>query len=127
MRTACLASGLSVLALAMLLAPARAEEKKKADKPQDLIVGKWVPAKESDKEKGTVEFTKDGKVILKLMEGDKKIDINGTYKFITDDKVEVELDFMGEKKKETLKIKVTKDELTSVDEKDREEKFKRAK
>jgi uncharacterized protein (TIGR03066 family) len=126
MRTAYLASVLSVLALAMLLAPARAKEKK-ADKPQDLIVGKWVPAKESDKEKGTVEFTKDGKVILKLMEGDKKIDINGTYKFITDDKVEVELDFMGEKKKETLKIKVTKDELTSVDEKDREEKFKRAK
>jgi uncharacterized protein (TIGR03066 family) len=126
MRTAYLASGLSVLALALLLAPARAEEKK-ADKPQDLIVGKWVPAKESDKEKGTVEFTKDGKVILKLMEGDKKIDINGTYKFITDDKVEVELDFMGEKKKETLKVKVTKDELTSVDEKDREEKFKRAK
>jgi uncharacterized protein (TIGR03066 family) len=126
MRTAYLASVSSVLALALLLAPARAEEKK-ADKPQDLIVGKWVPSKEADKDKGTIEFTKDGKVILKLMEGDKKIDINGTYKFITDEKIEVELDFMGEKKKETLKIKVTKDELTSVDEKDREEKFKRAK
>ncbi len=126
MRNLYLTGGLSVLAVAVLLAPAWAEEKK-ADKPQDLIVGKWIPAQEKDKEKGTVEFTKEGKVLLKLMEGDKKFDINGTYKFTSDDKMEVELDFMGEKKKETLKVKVTKDELTTVDEKDREEKFKRAK
>jgi uncharacterized protein (TIGR03066 family) len=97
-----------------------------ADKASDLIVGKWEP--KDTKQKGTVEFTKDGKVNLKIEDpAGKVVEITGTYKFNGDDKVEVELNFMGEKMKEELKVTVTKDELTTVDSKDKKESFKRVK
>ncbi len=95
-----------------------------ADKASDLIVGKWEP--KDTKQKGTVEFTKDGKVLLKIEDDKGKVhDITGTYKFTGEDKVEVELTFMGEKMKEELKVTATKDELTTVDSKDKKEVFKK--
>jgi uncharacterized protein (TIGR03066 family) len=104
-----------------------------ADKASDLIVGKWEP--KDTKQKGTVEFipkdaknTTEGKVLLKIEDpAGKVIEVNGTYKFTGDDKVEVELNFMGEKMKEELKVTVTKDELVTVDSKDKKETFKRVK
>jgi uncharacterized protein (TIGR03066 family) len=91
-----------------------------------LIIGKWEP--KDGKQKGTVEFTKDNKVLLKIEGPDMKvIEVTGTYKFNGDEKVEVELNFMGEKMKEELKVTVTKDELTTIDSKDKKEIFKRVK
>ncbi len=112
-----------VLVLGLCAVSARA-----ADKASDLIVGKWEP--KDTKQKGTVEFTKDNKVLLKIEDpAGKVIEITGTYKFIgtTEDKIEVELTFMGEKMKEELTITVTKDELTTIDSKDKKESFKKVK
>jgi uncharacterized protein (TIGR03066 family) len=94
---------------------------KKGDKPQDLIVGKWTPVNE-EKVKVVLEFTKDGKISVKA--GGMAVN-EGTYKFATDDKLEVE--FTGEAKKETLTVKVTKDELTTTDSTNKKETFKRMK
>jgi uncharacterized protein (TIGR03066 family) len=126
MRIAYLTALVSVLALGLLLAPARADDKK-GDKPKDLIVGKWVPEKVEKGQEGSLEFTKDGKIVAKFTADGKTIEFGGTYKFTADDKMEIELEFMGQKKKETLTVKVTKDELITTDEKDKKETFKRAK
>ena len=125
MRTAALPALLTLLTLALSLSAAPAPEKK--DKPQDLIVGKWSREDPKTKEKIVIEFTKDGKVVIKGTPPDKgkDLEITGVYKFITDEKVEVELS--GDKKKETLKVKVTKDELTTTDARDKPETFKRVK
>jgi len=96
------------------------------NKASELIVGKWEP--KEGKQKGTVEFTKDNKVLLKIEDpAGKVIEVNGTYTFKGDDKIEVELTFMGEKMKEELKVTVTKDELVTVDSKDKKETFKKVK
>src|SRR5437660_224195 len=120
MRIAYRVGVLSLFALGLMLSPASAAEKK-ADKPKDLIVGKWAPNDEKTKDKVVIEFTKDGKVLVTATEDGKKMEIKGTYKFATDDKVDIEMDFMGEKKKETMTVKVTKDELTTTDSKDKKE------
>jgi len=121
MRIAYLAGVLGLLALSLPAAPAP----DKADKPKDLIVGKWMPDK--DKDNVTLEFAKDGKLVVKQGDGDKKVEISGTYKFVKDDTMDVELDFMGKKMKETLTVTVAKDELTTVDSKGKKETFKRVK
>jgi uncharacterized protein (TIGR03066 family) len=121
MRRATIVGLCFVLVLGLCVTSAQA-----ADKASDLIVGKWEP--KDTKQKGTVEFTKDNKVLLKIEGPDMKIiEVTGTYKFTGDDKVEVELNFMGEKMKEELKVTVTKDELVTVDSKDKKETFKRVK
>jgi len=87
-------------------------------KPADLIVGKWEGG-EGDK-KGTMEFTKDGKVKVSM----GPMSLEGTYKFVSDDTMEVTM--MGQTAK--VKVKVTKDELEMTTEgKTDTEKFKRAK
>ena len=113
---------MAIVAVLMLggLAPAGAQDK---EKPKDLIVGKWQPADE--KGRGIVlEFTKDG--ALKV--GSKDDTIDGNYRFLDDEKVEVELTARGQTRKAVLKVKVTKNELTTVEEgKTKEERFKRVK
>jgi uncharacterized protein (TIGR03066 family) len=125
MRTAYLCGLCGLFALGLLLAPAYADDKKADETAKDLIVGKWMPTKEKDK--ATLEFTKDGKVTITETVGDKKMEVTGTYKFIADDKMEVELSIGGKTQKETLKVKVTKDELTTTDSMDKTDTFKRAK
>jgi uncharacterized protein (TIGR03066 family) len=94
-----------------------------ADKPEELIVGKWAPAKA----KGTVEFTKNGKVVLTGKDDDgKAFEVSGTYKFVGDDALEVVLTVQGESKKDRLTVKVGKDDLSLTDSKKRTETFKRA-
>jgi uncharacterized protein (TIGR03066 family) len=131
MRIASLAAVLSLFALALLLSPALADDKKddkKEEKAKDLIVGKWVPTDENAKKAGiTIEFTKDGKVQVKGKFNDQNIEFNGTYKFTGDEKMEIELTIGEEKKKDSVTVKVTKDELTTTDSKDKKETFKRAK
>ena len=90
-----------------------------ADKPQDLIVGKWEA--EQNGQKITAEFKKDGTV--KLTHGDQMRD--GKYKFTDDKTMEVEI---AEMEKVVLKTSVSKDELSTTNEKNnRVLKFKRVK
>jgi uncharacterized protein (TIGR03066 family) len=95
-----------------------------ADKPESLIVGKWKPAKQ--KKEGTLEFTKDGKLLIKIREPDKKeIEVAGTYRFLPDGQMEVELAYQGLTKKEKLKVKVTAKELSTTDSKNKNDLFQR--
>ena len=88
----------SLTALCVLLCVAAWAPLFAGDKPKDLIVGKWEPAEK--KEMGaTLEFLKDGK--LKVSVG--TINVDGTYKFVDDTNVEVEMTFMGQTQKEKLK------------------------
>src|SRR5437773_161689 len=106
--------GLVVVVLLIALAPIAA-----ADKPQDLIIGKW--QMDANKATITVDFEKDGKVKVSIKEGANETKGSGTYKFINDETMEVMLDIDGEKKNEKLKVKVTKDELITTDESKKEE------
>jgi uncharacterized protein (TIGR03066 family) len=94
------------------------------DKPKDLIVGKWEPA-EKNAMTPTIEFTKDNK--LKISVPQANLTVEGTYKFVDDNNVEVEISFMGQTQKEKLKVEVTKDSLTTTDSKGKNDKFTRAK
>jgi uncharacterized protein (TIGR03066 family) len=97
-----------------------------ADKPKDLIMGKW--EKEQDKQKVTLEFAKDGILKVHLAGNDgTNIDVNGKYTFVDDDNMEVEVTYMGETKKEKVKVAVTKEELTTTDGSGKKETFKRVK
>lgn len=73
-------------------------------KPKDLIVGKW-----SEKEAGTftLEFTKDGQLSVSV--GDKLL--KGTYKFVDEKTLEVEINDKNEKNRLTVE-KISKQELT---------------
>jgi uncharacterized protein (TIGR03066 family) len=93
-----------------------------ADKPKDLIVGKWEPV-ENKGQAPTIEFTKDGKLKISIAQ----MTIEGTYKFLDDNNVEVEISFMGQTQKEKMKVECTKDEMTTTDSKNKAEKFKRVK
>jgi uncharacterized protein (TIGR03066 family) len=115
---------LSALALGVLLSPSRASVE---DKTKDLIVGKWVPAKDDGKTKVVMEFTKDGKVLIEATVDGQTAKLTGTYKVIAEDKVEVEMEIEGKKMKETDTVKVTKEELTLTDPKDKAQTFKRLK
>jgi uncharacterized protein (TIGR03066 family) len=118
--TAVLAAAAVVLVFGIPAAPA-------ADKPKELIVGKWEPTNENGK--GFVaEFTKDGKVVIAGKKDGQEIKVEGTYKFLTDDTMELNLEFMGEKKTEKLTItKIDKEEMVTEDSMKKEEKFKRLK
>jgi uncharacterized protein (TIGR03066 family) len=99
------------------------------DKPKDLIVGKWEPTKAPEGLKLVIEFTKDGKIAITGKAGDKDLKANGTYKFTDDNTMQTEITFEGKKDSKKVKIiKVTKDELVTRDEGDKDdEKFKRVK
>jgi uncharacterized protein (TIGR03066 family) len=99
-------------------------------KNSELIVGKWEGADEKDKEKGTLEFTKDGAMIAVMSAGGKEMKMNGKYKFTADDTMEVQLEVPELKKelpKETLKVKVMGDGMETTDSKGKVDKFKRVK
>lgn len=118
MRVRVLAALAVVVVLAGWVAPAVA-----ADSVKDLIVGKWQPVDEKGM-KAVLEFTKDGKVKISA----DQFNLEGTYKFLKDDQLEVGLKLGDMEQKVKLNIKVTKDELsTKEDGKDKEEKFKRVK
>jgi uncharacterized protein (TIGR03066 family) len=114
--------GTACLVLVVAAAAGAAEEAK--DKPKDLIVGKWQPVKE-DKHELILEFKKDGTLKVEAKKEGKAID--GKYRFTKDDEMEVEMSFMGETRKDTLTVKVTREALTTKDSKGKEETFKKVK
>jgi uncharacterized protein (TIGR03066 family) len=120
---------LATLASVALLLAFTAAPLLAADKPKDLIVGKWEPKQLPEGVKVTIEFTKDGKITVAGKAGDKEFKGSGTYKFVDDDTMETEMEIMGMKDKSKTKIvKISKEELITRDEgKKEEEKFKRVK
>jgi uncharacterized protein (TIGR03066 family) len=95
------------------------------EKVADLIVGKWeAKEKMGDQEvTGILEFTKDGK--LKITFGG--INIDGTYKLLSDTEIEVTMTFMGETKTEKSEIKVEKESLEVKNKNGKSTKFKKVK
>jgi uncharacterized protein (TIGR03066 family) len=95
-------------------------------KNQDLIVGKW-EAKQSVGGKEitlTTEFAKDGKMKV----GMGPITMEGKYKFVDDNNIEVEMEMMGQKKTEKNKIEtLTKEKMVLVDPQGKKQEFTRAK
>jgi hypothetical protein len=91
-------------------------------RPAELIVGRWAPL---DDQKATIQFLNGGEIRV-TFEGNS---ITGTYKFLENDLMEVELVIPGSDKKATqkLKIKVDKDTLETTDESKKVDKFKRVK
>ena len=120
---------LAVLASLVVLLAGSAALLHAEDKPKDLIVGKWEPSKTPEGLKLVIEFTKDGKINIMGKAGDKEFKANGTYKFTDDNTMQTEIAFEGKKDTKKVKIiKVSKDELVTKDEGDKdEEKFKRVK
>lgn len=111
-----------ILMVGVLLTSDLSAQESSADK----IVGKWVSVK--DKDKGTLEFTKNGKVLLKARDDDGKlIEVSGTFKVLGENQVEVTLTLLGESKKDKLTLEFDKNEISFTDSKKRTEKFRRIK
>ena len=99
------------------------------DKAKDLIVGKWEPVKAPPGAKIVIEFTKDGKVLMTGSANQKDIKLEGKYKLTDEKTMQISFEQGGKAKTDTTKIvKLTKDELVTKDENDKEEQsFKRVK
>jgi len=96
-----------------------------AAKPQDLLVGKWETTDFTGKVQ-VAEFSKDGTCSLPVPLLNIRID--GKYKFLTDDQIEIDLPNHNRK----YKVVVTKETLTLTEtdaktENGKSQIFKRAK
>jgi len=80
-------------------------------KPQEAIVGKWGPQDPRAKGKASIEFFKDGKVKAVFSDITGHIIVNGTYKFVGEDTVEVKLTIGNDAKTTKAKVKVTDKEM----------------
>lgn len=122
------AVALSLLVLAAASGILRADDKKDANK--EKIVGVWTLTKSSQEgmpEGLTIEFTKDGKLAVRVKAGDQEFKLDGTYA-ISGDKVNVKVAFGGEEKEEKLTVKeLTGDKLVMVDSKGKTDEFKKTK
>jgi uncharacterized protein (TIGR03066 family) len=107
-----------------------------SSKPKDVIVGKWEPMDEKEKDKITMlEFTSDGKMIIAFKETmPPGMKVDAKYKFLSDDEMESEITISGgqlpKPKIETEKVKVkviNKDEVHTTDSKGKIDKMKRVK
>ena len=73
------------------------------------LVGVWEFAGKKGP-KGTIEFTKDGNIKMKLALGDKDFEVGGTYK-LNKDVINMKIDFGGKTKEDMVTIK----KLTDTD------------
>jgi uncharacterized protein (TIGR03066 family) len=113
-----------VLALAGL---SFAADKDPAATNKKNIVGVWEVSKsDSGAPPGaTVEFTKDGKMIVTIKDGDKTEKVEGTYT-IDKDSITSKLKIGDQTKEETVKIKKLTDKELSVEDKDgKKDEFKK--
>jgi uncharacterized protein (TIGR03066 family) len=102
-----------------------------APKPKtnkDKLVGTWVVTKsEEAPPEATVEFTKDGKLILSAKVDGKDMKMEGTYT-VEGDKITTVTKAGGKEMKETFTItKLTNTELVTKDERGKIDEFKRKK
>ena len=137
---------ITTVALGVLLvvaAGASAQDTKDGKKDKDAVdakklIGKWEP--KDKKDNVTLEFTKDGKLLLSVEAGGKTnklvlaVDIagkveklEGTYK-LDGNKLSVAINFGGKEQKEEMTVnKLTDDEMETTDSKGKKETMKRVK
>jgi uncharacterized protein (TIGR03066 family) len=113
-----------ILAFAGLTGTAAGQDKDKDKVDLKKLMGKWEP-----KDPGiTIEFADKGKMILSIDIGGKSEKVEGTYKAIEGNKLEVVISFGGKEQKETLTVKkLTDEELVTTDSKGKEETLKKKK
>jgi uncharacterized protein (TIGR03066 family) len=114
----------AVLGCLVLVLPASAEDKAPN---KDKIVGTWEIVKSDSKipAGSTLEFTKDGKITMKLKNGDETFTVPGTYQ-IEGDQLKTVMTFKGEEMKETMTIKTLTDKaFVTVDKKGNKDEFKK--
>ena len=124
---------ITTVALGVLLvvaAGASAQDTKDGKKDKDAVdakklIGKWEP--KDKKDNVTLEFTKDGKLLLSVEAGGKTNKLEGTYK-LDGNKLTVVLKFMDQEMKEEVTVsKLTDDEMETTDSKGKKETMKRVK
>jgi uncharacterized protein (TIGR03066 family) len=113
-----------MLTLAGLSFAADTKEDVKTNK--DKLVGVWEVTKGETAPVGaTVEFTKDGKMIVIIKDGDKTVKLDGTYT-VEKDSITSVLKEEDKEHKETVKIKkLTDKELVVEEEKGKTIEFKK--
>jgi len=118
---------LVALSLFVLVSAVAAQETAKSSN-KELIVGKWraeVPQdapKEAVELTPVVEFKKDGGLVIEI---GKLLKLEGKYRFLNESDLELEIEVMGKKDAKKIKVEVTKDTLSTTDEKGKVEKMKR--
>ena len=122
---------ITTVALGVLLVVAagasaqEAKEGKKDTVDAKKLIGKWEP--KDKKDNVTLEFTKDGKLLLSVEAGGKTNKLEGTYK-LDGNKLTVVLKFMDQEMKEEVTVsKLTDDEMETTDSKGKKETMKRVK
>jgi uncharacterized protein (TIGR03066 family) len=92
------------------------------NKSRDLIVGKW-DGVDGDNKGATMEFAADGTLTMTVPGAPA---MKGKYEFLKDDLVAVEVKLPdGNKIAQKLKVRVTKDDLTTTDEENKVDRYKR--
>jgi uncharacterized protein (TIGR03066 family) len=93
---------------------------------KEKIVGVWTP-KSKEGEKVTIEFTKDGKIIINAEAGEKKIRLEGTYA-VDGESIKMTLKEDDKERKTTVKIITLNDKmLVTEDDKGKKDEFTRSK
>ncbi len=92
---------------------------KAEEKAAKNIVGVWTLTKAGGNlpEGSTVEFTKDGKLVV-VVKADKEIKLEGTYK-LEKDKLSVKIKVGDETKEETMTVKKLTDTTLETEDKDK--------
>jgi uncharacterized protein (TIGR03066 family) len=122
-----LATAVACCLVLALAGPCLAAEKTNKDK----LVGVWEVTKSENAPAGaTVEFTKDGKMIVTIKDGDKTVKVEGTYTLDKDSITSVlkikDKDNKETETKETVTItKLTDKELAVKDSKGKVDEFKK--
>ena len=117
---------LCCLALVLAAGTARADAK---DDAQKALVGKWNISKQEGgvEVSGELEFTKDGKLNMKMKAGGMELKFDGSYKLLSDTEMEVTVNIMGTTQTEKSKFKVSGNTLELTDKRGKTEKLNRVK
>jgi uncharacterized protein (TIGR03066 family) len=93
-----------------------------------MLLGKWELAEAKKGQAMSLEFAADSKITALIGDPGKEVKVEGTYRPIENNKLDVSLKHMGEDFKETLIIrKLTDDELVTEDSKGKSEMFRKKK
>ncbi len=96
---------------------------------QKLLVGKWeTKQKVGERERrGIMEFTADGKVVMKVKTDKGETAFNGTYKLIDEGNIEVSFTVREIPMTDRSRLKITQDTLELTDNNGRVQRFTRLK
>ncbi|MBI1917717.1 MAG: hypothetical protein HYS12_23725 [Planctomycetes bacterium] len=118
-----------VVSCAVLLLAGQVYGDPTKDDAAKLLIGKWeTKQKIRDKEATAIlEFTKDGKLNMKLTAQDLDLTLTGSYKLLDEKTLELTVTVMDKTRTEKQKFKVSKDTLELIDKEDKSQKFNRTK